>query len=422
MNILTAWIRELKFSARDRTLWFWMALIVVSSSLAVGFGYAEVQRQNMTTQKLIEANQQERLSESTKHSDWGSAAYYNFHLTYDAPSHFAFAAMGQRDIQPWKHRIRMLALTGQIYERDVGNPSVALIGRFDFSFLAAFIFPLVLIMLLYDIRASERTAGRYYWLEATVGQASSLWVLRTGIRASAAFICLIIPLVCAGWLAGTDVKTLLLAGLALLAFSAFWTLLCYALAIWCKSGSVALMTLIAIWLLTAVILPASAKLMIDRLVPLPAGADILMLQRETVNDAWDLPRATTMEAFFEYHPEWSDYKPVGSAFEWPWYYAFQQVGDQKTTPLTSAYRDGKVQRQHLAAWVSLLAPSSLLERTLQSLAYTDVHASIHYEDRVRAYHAKLRAFYYPKLFRHEPFDSRKLIHLPPFNDHLNKLN
>lgn len=39
--------------------------------------------------------------------------------------------MGQRDVQPWKHRIRLLALESQIYERDVGNPSIALVGRFD---------------------------------------------------------------------------------------------------------------------------------------------------------------------------------------------------------------------------------------------------------------------------------------------------
>ena len=68
----------------------------------------------------------------------------------------------------------MLALEGQIYERDVGNPSVALIGRFDFAFLAAFILPLVLIMLLYDLRTSEKTAGRHDLLEATVGATSLL--------------------------------------------------------------------------------------------------------------------------------------------------------------------------------------------------------------------------------------------------------
>lgn len=417
MSVPTVFLCELLFTSRDRTLWLWMALIVCLASVSIGFGLAEVNRQHVTLQKLTVADQQDRLAASQKFTDWGGAAYYSFHLTFDSPSDFAFAAMGQRDEQSWKHRIRMLALEGQIYERDAGNPSVALIGRFDFSFFAAFIFPLILIMLLYDVRASELTAGRYNLLEATVGQSNVLWTSRTGIRAGAAFLCLLIPLLFAGLFAGTSFKTLVLATLALFAFTLFWTTLCYVLSAWRKSSSVTLMSLLAIWLFTTVILPAGGKLMVDRLIPLPSGADILMLQRETVNDAWDLPREVTMDVFFERHPEWSDYKQIKGPFEWPWYYAFQQVGDQTTEALTTAYKDGRLKRDNLAAWVSLLAPSSLLERSLQSLAHTDLSASIHYENRVRAYHAKLRAFYYPKLFRNEPFDMSALDHIPRYFQH-----
>lgn len=415
MSVSTAFLCELTFTFRDRTLWFWMTLIICLASVSIGFGLVEVKRQQATLQNLTVADQQDRLAVAQKFTDWGGAAYYSFHLTYDSPSDFAFAAMGQRDEQSWKHRIRMLALEGQIYERDAGNPSVALIGRLDFSFFAAFIFPLILIMLLYDLRASEFTAGRYNLLEATAGQPALLWASRTGIRAIAAFLCLLMPLILAGLFAGTSFKTLALATLALFAFTFFWVLLCYFLSAWRKSSSVTLMSLIAIWLFTAVIFPAGARLMVDRLVLLPSGADILMLQRETVNDAWDLPREATMDVFFERHPEWSDYKQAKGSFEWPWYYAFQQVGDQTTEELARAYKDGRLQRDDFAVWASLFAPSSLLERILQYLARTDLYASINYENNVRAYHAKLRAFYYPKLFRNEPFDMSALDDIPQYH-------
>lgn len=165
MSYFNALIREVKFTAHDRSVRLWFALIFILSTIAVGFGLIEVERQNTTINALIKTNQQERILESEKLKDWGSSAYYNFHLTYDRPSDFAYAAMGQRDVQPWKHRIRLLALESQIYERDVGNPSIALVGRFDFAFLAAFIMPLVLIMLLYDLRTSEKAAGRHHLLE-----------------------------------------------------------------------------------------------------------------------------------------------------------------------------------------------------------------------------------------------------------------
>jgi len=415
VSTVNALLREVKFIARDRAVLLWMIIVLCLSSMSVGFGLAEVKRQNATIQHLIRADHQDRLAESAKLKDWGSAAYYSFHLTYDPPSDFVYAAMGQRDIQPWKHRIRMLALEGQIYERDVGNPSIALIGRFDFAFFAAFIFPLVLIMLLYDLRVSEKTAGRHDLLEATIGQPLFLWLSRACLRASAILICLILPMIIGGLVAGSRLKTLMLASMIVCAYALFWTLLCYVFSAWRKSGSVILMTLIGVWLSTAVILPAGALLAINRWVSLPSGAEILMLQREAVNDAWDLPREVTMNAFFERHPKWSDYAPVKSSFEWQWYYAFQQVGDQRAEHLATAYRDGRLQRDRIAAWVSLLAPPSLLERLLQCLANTDLNANINYEEKVRAYHAALRAYYYPKFFRNEPFDKSLLQNLPRFD-------
>lgn len=404
MRIMSALINEIRFTAKDRSIWLWLVLVFSLSVLSVGFGLSEVKQQHETIDHLIEADKEDRLTESKKYKSWGSAAYYSFHLTYDTPSDFAFAAMGQRDSQPWKHRIRMLALEGQIYERDSGNPSTALIGRFDFAFLAAFIIPLVLIMLLYDLRASERTAGRYNLIEATLGQAKSFWLMRAGIRAGGLFICLVIPLIIAGMIASTSLSTLLLACGFVLAYTLFWTLICYVLSAWQKTSSMILMTLVAIWVSVSVIVPAASRLAIDKLVPLPTGAEILLLQRETVNDAWDLPKKTTMDAFFAKHPEWTHYKPVKSSFEWQWYYAFQQVGDQQATELSTAYRDGRLKRDQLASWISLLTPPSLLERSLQSLANTDLKASIAYENQVRNYHGALRAFYYPKFFNNEPFD------------------
>jgi len=56
----------------------------------------------------------------------------------------------------------------------------------------------------------------------------------------------------------------------------------------------------------------------------------------------------------------------------------------------------------------------LLERALQALARTDLPASLAYEARVRAFHASLREFYYPRLFRNEPFEPAALEKLPRF--------
>jgi ABC-2 type transport system permease protein len=377
-----------------------------------------VQRQQQTIDHLLEIDAADRAKELAKQSDWGSAAYYAFHLTYDRPSDFAYAAMGQRDNLPWKHRVRMLALEGQIYERDTPNPVVALVGRLDFSFLAAFILPLVLISVLYDLKNSERSAGRFYLLAATAGGSWSLWGVRSLVRTSIILFALLAPLLVFGLVMGTPKTTLGAAALALLVYGVFWAIVCYRLASLQRPSATVLASLLGVWLVFAIILPSAAKLTIDSLIPVPAGSEILLTQREAVNDAWDLPEEATMEPFIERHPRWAEHTAVGDSFEWKWYYAFQQVGDQKTEDLTIAYRQARLKRDQLAAWSSIVMPPALLERSLQKLAHTDVKAAMAYENQVREFHAQLREYYYPKLFLHQPFDKNQLANLPQFGSKL----
>jgi len=406
--------REAAFLSRDRSVWVWWLVVVCLSALAVSAGLSEVSQQKASIARLVEADRADRMAVLKAQKDWGGAAYYSFHFTFDPPSDFAFAALGRRDDAPWKHRVRMLALEGQIHERDAGHPVLALTGRFDFAFLAAFVLPLVLIVLLHDLRASERVAGRHDLLVATAGHAARLWHLRAGLRASGVFVCASLPLVVAGSLSGTAAPTLLAACTLLMAYLLFWTIVCAGLAAWRQTGEVILASLVALWILLGVVVPAAGRMAIDRAVPIPSGADITMTQREAVNDAWDLPKATTMAAFVERHPQWAAYTATLRPFEWKWYFAFQQVGDQKAHSLSAAYTEGRLERDRLAGGLAFIAPPVLLERSLQALAGTDVLSSLAYEARVRAFHAALREFYYPRLFRDERFEPAALDALPHF--------
>ncbi|MBV1927992.1 MAG: DUF3526 domain-containing protein [Gammaproteobacteria bacterium] len=399
---------------RDRAFIASVAALLALSVLSVAIGLAEVRQQQTSISQLLEIDRSERNTVLSQQKSYGGAAYYTFHLTYDRPSDFAFAALGQRDNLPWKHRIRMLALEGQIYERDVGNPLLALIGRFDFTFLAAFIYPLVLILVLHDFKARERVAGRHDLLVATAGRASFFWLLRAGLRSTFSFIALVTPLVLAGLISGTTLETLSYAAGAVLVYTFAWAALCYWVGSWNRPVGTLLSALMGIWILLAVIIPASGREIIDRMIPLPSGANIVMTQREVVNAAWDLPKAQTMTKFLERHPEWKDDAAIERPFEWKWYYAFQQVGDQAAEPLSLAYRDGRLRRDKVAARVALFAPPAMLARIFQKLANTNVLAALEYEEQVRGFHAQLRTFFYPRLFSGEPFNPAVLEQLPQF--------
>lgn len=411
---MTGWGAELWFLWRDRTAVFWLILTAFVSSAGTVAGWVEVQSQRTTLEGLVRADEAEREVVTNAQKDWGSAAYYTFHLTHDAPSSFAFAALGQRDVVPWKHRIRMLALEGQIYEADAENPTFASVGRFDFAFVASMLLPLFVIFLLHALRSSERAAGRFELLMATAARPGRPWLARATLRMGALTICLLTPLIAVGLAEGSELSRLSLASLAVLAHAAFWWFVSEVVGRNTVSSAMALTVLIGVWFGLAVVVPAFIKTTVERVVSVPEGGAILMAQRETVNDAWDLPKAATMTPFVERHPQWRAYAEVKKPFEWKWYYAFQQVGDQSVEALSEQYRSGRRRRDELTGWLSLASPPAWLERTLQSLAETDVEATLRYEASVRAFHAELRRFYYPRLFRPQPFDPSALRSRPTY--------
>jgi ABC-2 type transport system permease protein len=411
---MNALLREARFLARDRGAMVWLALALLLSLAATGFGIAEVREQRAAIATLIAEDALDRADALGRQEDWGGAAYAAFHLTWAPPSDFAFAAMGQRDTAPWLHRVRMLALEGQIHEADTANADFGLIGRFDFAFLAAAVTPLLLILLLHDLRAGERVAGRHDLLAATAGAPARLWLPRAGVRFAGLALALLLPFWAGAVIEGTGLPDTLMASGLVIGGLAVWGLIIEGLGRVRAAPPVVLTMLVGIWLALALLVPAVSRAAIDAAVPVPDGAEILMLQREAVNDAWDKPKAATMEPFIARYREWAPLAKVTKPFEWKWYYAFQQVGDMQAEPLAKAYRDGRLARDRAAGWAALLSPTAFVERGLERLAGTDTAAMIAYEERVRAFHAELRAFHYPLLFRDPLYDPAVLDRLPRY--------
>ncbi|GHA21375.1 ABC transporter permease [Arenicella chitinivorans] len=408
-------MRELKFMLHDKAVWVWCLLALTFSASAVVLGTIEVRQQHLEIAELQQLDQIERQVTLSKQSDWGSAAYYTFHLAFDPPSNFAYAALGQRDVSPWKHRIRMLALEGQIYETDANNPDFALIGRFDFVFVASLIAPLLVVLLLFDLRSGEHVAGRLNLIEASVGSTRKLWWQRSILRILALTTALCLPVVIGGLVAGTAPSTLALCVFAVFLYLIFWMAISLWLATANRTGSYNLTILLGVWLLFCVIVPATLTQVIDKTVPMIDGGEIVLTQREAVNDAWDLPKHATYAAFLVQHPEWREHTAWNDedGFEWKWYYAFQQVGDQKVESRSLAYRQGQARRDELANWLGLISPATLLQRQLEALANTDVRSALEFDQQVRNFHADLRAWYYPKLFQAEKFDTEKAMSTIP---------
>lgn len=406
--------REARFVAGNRTTRLtWLALMVICV-LALVLGQAEIQRQIDTIERTQAQDEIERAATLSSSTEYGGAAYAAFSLTWNQPDDAAFLAIGQRDLSPWMLRVRALALEGQIHEADNFNPELSLAGRFDFSFVIAFLLPLFVIVLMYDVYAAEREAGRIPMLTATAARPGKIWSMRIVVLAAGAAAACILPLWVLGSLFGGSPSALLAATGVVLFSLVFWTLLAALIAFGNWSASVSAAVLSGCWLVLALLVPLSGKLLIDSSVPGVDGAQISLVQRETVNGAWDLPKPATMDKFYASHPEWSHSAPVDMPFHWKWYFAFQQVGDETAAPLSQAYRESIAQRDQLTGLVAWLSPPVATTRLMQGIAQTDVDSVLAYEQRIRDHHEQIRRYFYPMLFEEIPFTTDNLTGFPSF--------
>lgn len=109
---------------------------------------------------------------------------------------------------------------------------------------------------------------------------------------------------------------------------------------------------------------------------------------------------------------------MDSLFAWKWYYAFQQVGDQKASALSKAYRNAILKKDAMAGNFSYLSPAMMIQRLMSSIAKTNTIASMTYEQKIRDYHQKLREFYYPLLFDETEFNYQIMSELPQFSEQI----
>lgn len=408
---------ELRLLLRARLAAATLLLLVLLAAASVAAGLAEVRHQH----QVIERIQPQQSADVAAIAEWvskiedpGSAAYYTFHPTWDSPSSLAFAALGMRDVAPYILRVRALGLEAQLYDGETFNPELALPGRFDFSFVLIYLAPLFVIALFHDLLSSEREAGRFIMLRA-LSRGRRLWWRRGLLRFALIYAALALPFLIGALLSGAPALPVLAILLLIAAYLAFWAMLAALVGRLGWSSATNAATLAACWLVLTLVLPTLSHVVINRAVPVGQGVDLTLAQREAVNRAWDIPREDTMKRFFARHPEWRDTPPLPVEFHWKWYFAFHQVGDESVEDQVKAYRNGLETRDAAARTLGWVLPPVGVQAALTRLAGTDLSGQLAYQDRIRAYHADLRQFYYRYLFNDLPFRANDFAKAPRFD-------
>lgn len=395
-------------------------MLFALASVSVWSGYRAVDAQNAALARISAAHQQDTEAVSAqygKKGDAGYAAYYTFHLTRDEPSPLTFVAFGQRDLQPYSLRIRMLGLHSQLYASETFNPELALPGRFDFAFVLIYLVPLFLIVLMHDLLTAEREAGRLSLLASLPLARGRLWLRRVGLRYGLVLAALFLPLF-AG-LALSRGAVYIAAGIVAITvlYAAFWAGLALLIGAMARSSAGSAAVLLGLFVMLTIVLPNVVNSAITRFVPVKKGIELSMAQRQEVHQGWDLPKSAVMDKFFIHHPEWRDTPPVTGRFHWKWYYAMHQVGDEAVSAQAKQYRESLEQRESWTRNAGFFLPAVAVQVSLHRLAATDLAAQLEYMDKVSGFHAELRRSYYPFVFNEQPFGMQEFRRMPVFESH-----
>lgn len=412
-------IMELRQIAHSRLAVGAVVLLALLSALSVWTGLQAVGQQRATLERIAASHAQDHAAIAAKQlksgsAEAGSVGYYLPHLTVNPPSPLAFAAIGQRDLQPQALRVRLLGLHAQLYESEAINPELAMPGRFDFAFVLVYLTPLFVIALMHDLVSSEREAGRLRLLASLPAGAAHTWRRRVGLRFGLLWLAALIPFGVGAVVAGAGVIGFASIVLVATLYFAFWFGLASWVAARARSSSGSAAILLACLVGITMILPTLADAAISRLSPVSKGVELALAQRQAVHSGWDVPKPETFEKFFRTHPEWKDTPPVEGRFHWKWYYAMHQAGDDAVAADVAQYRASMLAREDWTARVGLLLASVNVQVLLHRLADTDLAAQLAYQDRIATYHAQLRKFFYPYLFEERAFTQSDLAKLPVY--------
>ena len=394
-----------------------LILLLVLSSAAVWAGITEIADQRATIER-VEAEQVRDLAAVEKanagpEGDAGYNAYYGFMLTQDPPPPLAFAAIGQRDLQPFVLRIRALGLHSQLYDSETYNPELALPGVFDWAFVLIYLLPLVVIALAHDLVTGERETGRLRLLLSLPG--SGLWRRRVGLRYGAVLAALGLPLIVGGIVMAAPVSGIAIMLLTAALYCGFWFGLAMLIGASLRTSATAAASMIGCWIVLTLIVPALASAGIAGAVPVAKGIDLTLAQREIVHRGWDIPKDETFERFFVNHPEWRGKEKFEGRFHYKWYYAMHQVGDEAVAADAAAYRASLAKREDLTKGLGFFLPGVGTMNVLHRLADTDIDGHLAYQDSIAAFHEKLRKFYYPYLFNDRVFTQADFAQIPRYN-------
>ena len=196
-------------------------------------------------------------------------------------------------------------------------------------------------------------------------------------------------------------------------YNLFWFVLAFIINIKVNDSSKNALTLIGLWLLIVLVLPATINQIGNSLYPTPSRLKMInkirLIKKENEEKQNEI-----MSDYLRNHPELAQESDQSKFGFWHNYFASEKIMEEKTRLLLKTYDLQLKKQQQLIALFKFISPAILMQQTLNIIAGT---SEMHYNDykkQVYEFSNEWRNYLVPMLFKQQPFKVENYENLPKF--------
>ena len=349
--------------------------------------------------------------------------YNNHRLACMPISAFNLIAIGQGDL--FSNYKKIVLYFNDSYERsshELISPIEQLFGQLDLAFVWAYLLPLFILLITFNILSIERETGRLKLIASQPIKISNWLFAKIHIRFFTIFLLLIIFTLILLSLFGVSIagNFIKLSQLIIILFlyTAFWFFLSFRVNLLGYTSGKNLILLANIWVLFVFLIPSVVNQLGKELHTIPSRLEIINHHQATYNEV-EKNLEQEIEALFHLHPDWSSNDPVtkdlSNSTGWNInYLAKQYLAQLKHQPKAQAYEaiiDGRNQ------WVKtlrVLSPTMIFQNALTDLAGTSTRYYRSFLQEAQQYAHEYRQYIFKGLFTNHAFTSKEIKSLPKF--------
>jgi ABC-2 type transport system permease protein len=333
------------------------------------------------------------------------------------------------------------------------NPAAAVLGVFDLAFVVTYAYPLLIVVLVYNVVSADRESGTLA-LAASQPIAFRRWLAaRVAVRALLIVVCgVLLPtagavLTIADW----STESLMPIGLwtaAVLGYSMFWLACVVAVSLTMASSALSAIVSVSAWLVVVIAVPAVIELAAPLLNPASTrlsyatherGASLEMNSRvDAAIAALNQLSRTQFEAFAENdgdhptftepvdapvesnllealpHPPWSSRMPVVQLAR-GFGEARRIVVEEKLAPVLRELVAAEVREASFIAYTRFLSPALLFQAIADDVTGTGQERWKRFLAQVDDYVREQDSFFTRKILANQNVTSQELATLAPFH-------